>query len=54
MTKPGAINKCMMTKKYFAHSLPNEPPEKWQPLEEHLKNVAKKAAEFSEPFGGEP
>jgi hypothetical protein len=26
-----------MTKKYYAHSLEGEPPEKWQGLEEHLK-----------------
>jgi ATP-dependent DNA helicase RecG len=29
-----------MTKEYYAHSLPNRPPENWQPLDEHLKNVA--------------
>jgi len=38
---------------YYAHSLDGEPPEKWQPLEEHLKNVAELAAEFARPFGGE-
>ena len=38
---------------YYAHSLDGEPPEKWQPLEEHLKNVAEMAAEFARPFGGE-
>jgi hypothetical protein len=26
--------------KYYAHSLEGQPPEKWQLLEEHLKNVA--------------
>ncbi|MFH1217305.1 MAG: hypothetical protein V1706_12455 [Pseudomonadota bacterium] len=26
--------------KYHAHSLEGQPPEKWQPLEEHLENVA--------------
>ena len=38
---------------YYAHSLEGEPPERWQPLEEHLKNVAELAAEFARPFGGE-
>ncbi len=38
---------------YFAHSLKNQPPGKWQPLEEHLKNVAEMAAEFARPFGGD-
>lgn len=37
--------------KYYAHSLPGEPPEKWQPLEEHLKNVAEMASEFANTFG---
>lgn len=38
---------------FYAHSLENEPPEKWQPLEKHLQNVARLAAEFARPFGGE-
>ncbi|MBT3191341.1 MAG: CRISPR-associated endonuclease Cas3'' [Verrucomicrobia bacterium] len=38
---------------YYAHSLEGQPPEKWQRLEEHLKNVAKMAEEFAAPFGGE-
>ncbi|MBN2103952.1 CRISPR-associated helicase Cas3' [bacterium] len=38
---------------YFAHSIEGRPPEKWQPLEEHLKNVAELAAEFARPFGGQ-
>ncbi len=37
---------------YYAHSNDGE-PSGWQPLEEHLKNVANLAAEFAEPFGGE-
>jgi len=32
-----------MTKKYYAHSKENEPPTNWQPIEEHLKNVAELA-----------
>ena len=39
--------------KYYAHSLDGQPPDKWQPLEEHLKNVAELAADFARPFGGE-
>ena len=38
---------------YYAHSLEGRPTKEWQPLEEHLENVAKLAAEFAEPFGGE-
>jgi CRISPR-associated endonuclease/helicase Cas3 len=38
---------------YYAHSLSEQPPEKWQKLEEHLQNVACMAAEFAKPFGGE-
>jgi len=38
---------------YYAHSKENQPPEQWQLLEEHLENVAKQAAEFAAPFGGE-
>lgn len=39
--------------KFYAHSLENQPPENWQPLDEHLKNVAEKAAEFAALFGGD-
>lgn len=38
---------------YFAHSLPGQPPEKWQWLECHLEGVAQLAAEFSTPFGAQ-
>lgn len=34
--------------KYYAHSKPDESVETWQPLEEHLANVAKIAAKFAE------
>jgi len=37
--------------KYYAHSLPGEPPEKWQPLEDHLKETAANAKEFASAFG---
>ena len=40
-----------MDKKYYAHSLQGKPPSDWQPLEEHLQNVAKIAAEFADYFG---
>jgi len=39
-----------MKKKYYAHSLPNKPPENWQRLDEHLKNVAEMAKGFAEDF----
>lgn len=38
---------------FYAHSKEGAPPEQWQPLDEHLENVAKLAAEFAKPFGGE-
>ena len=41
-----------MPQKFYAHSLPGGPMEEWQPLEEHLKNVAEMARGFAEPFGG--
>ena len=40
------IKGFIMEKKYYAHSLPGKPKEEWQPLEEHLENVADLAAEF--------
>ena len=46
-------DKSDMKSRYYAHSLEDRPPEEWQPLEEHLKNVAEMAAEFVRPFGGE-
>ena len=36
----------------YAHSLPGQPPKKWQPLDEHLKAVAEKAKEFGLSFEG--
>jgi len=39
-----------MSQKFYAHSLENQPPEKWQPLEEHLNYVAELAAGFAEVF----
>ena len=37
---------------FYAHSLKGRPAEEWQPLEEHLENVAEMAAEFAAPFRG--
>ncbi len=28
-----------MKKEYYAHSLPDKPPENWQRLEEHMNNA---------------
>ena len=36
---------------YYAHSLPGRPPEEWQRLDEHLKNVAEMARGFADAFG---
>jgi CRISPR-associated endonuclease/helicase Cas3 len=40
-------------KKFYAHSKEGRPVAEWQPLDEHLKNVAELAADFAKPFGGE-
>jgi CRISPR-associated endonuclease/helicase Cas3 len=40
-----------MKDEYYAHSLDGKPPEDWQSLEVHLKNVAEKARTFAEAFG---
>src|SRR6185436_7913961 len=34
---------------YYAHSAPADLP--WEPLREHLRDVAERAAVFAEPFG---
>ena len=39
-----------MAKKYYAHTLDGKPPSDWQPLEEHLKNVAEMARLFADAF----
>lgn len=41
-----------MDKQYFAHSVQGQPLGDWQPLEEHLKNVARLAEVFAQCFGG--
>jgi CRISPR-associated endonuclease/helicase Cas3 len=40
-----------MKNEYYAHSLDGKPPKDWQPLEEHLKNVAEMARSFATAFG---
>lgn len=35
---------------WYAHTKEGEPPEKWQPLEEHLENVANLAKDFASVF----
>jgi CRISPR-associated endonuclease/helicase Cas3 len=39
-----------MSDDFYAHSLEGRPPEEWQRLEEHLKNVAEMAEEFASAF----
>lgn len=41
-----------MQKEFYTHSLEGRLQEERQKLEEHLRNVAKLAREFAEPFGG--
>jgi CRISPR-associated endonuclease/helicase Cas3 len=38
------------TKQFYAHSLEGQPPDKWQPLNVHLKEVAVLASEYAESF----
>jgi len=42
-----------MQKEFYAHSLEGRPQKDWQKLSDYLKNVAKLAKEFAEPFGGD-
>ena len=39
-----------MTQKYYAHSKDGCPPEEWQPLEDHLINVAETAEKYAAKF----
>ena len=39
-----------MTKKFYAHSLPDKPPDEWQCLDKHLEAVASKAEAFAATF----
>lgn len=36
---------------FYAHTIPGEPPDRWQPLDEHLRGVAARAAENAAAFG---
>lgn len=36
---------------FYAHTLPGEPPDRWQPLDEHLRGVADRAADNAAVFG---
>lgn len=40
----------MTKKKYYAHTKEDRPPEEWQPLDEHLKNVAEMARSCADSF----
>lgn len=40
-------------KKFYAHSMDSANTSDWQLLEDHLNNVAKRAADFAKIFGGE-
>lgn len=41
----------MTTKKFYAHTKEGRPPEEWQPLDEHLQNVAEMARSFADSLG---
>ncbi|MEE4211001.1 MAG: CRISPR-associated endonuclease Cas3'' [Parvularcula sp.] len=38
----------------FAHSLPDQPATRWEPLSHHLEAVGRTAAQFASAFGGDP
>lgn len=40
-----------MTEFFYAHSKDGEPPERWQPLEDHLTRVAEMGRSFADEFG---
>jgi len=40
-----------MPKAFYAHSVKGKPTHEWQPLDEHLANVADLARKFAEEFG---
>ncbi|MBI4632976.1 MAG: CRISPR-associated endonuclease Cas3'' [Deltaproteobacteria bacterium] len=42
-----------MTESFYAHSKDNEPPDRWQLLEEHLRRVAELASTFTVPFNSD-
>jgi hypothetical protein len=48
----GCSDRVFDNLKFYAHSLPDRDPAEWQPLEDHLRNVAELAAEFARPGRG--
>jgi len=36
---------------FYAHTKDNEPPDRWQPLEDHLGRVTELARSFAEEYG---
>ena len=36
---------------FYAHSVDGRPTDEWQPLDEHLLNVAELARQFADEFG---
>ena len=40
-----------MTQKFYAHSLEDKPPGKWQPFDDHLRNVAEMTRSLQGQFG---
>ena len=42
-----------MKNEYYAHSIENEPPDKWQVLEDHLNNVRDLAGQFAALFNAD-
>ena len=40
-----------MTGTFYAHTINNEPPDRWQTLEDHLERVAELARSFTDEFG---
>ena len=54
LSRHGKVLKFMadqIDNKYYAHTKEGRPPEEWQPLDEHLKNVAEMARSFADNFG---
>jgi len=40
-----------MTELFYTHSKDGEPPEHWQPLEDHMTRVVELSRSFAEEFG---
>ncbi len=50
-TELGSTQTTLPYSSHYAHTLPNRPETEWEPLEEHLENVASLAGEFAAAFG---